>query len=412
MDKIKEIVEFARKIGIYPDIYKIDGASTNPEITVVNQEGNRQKVLMFSSNNYLGTANNDQVKKALTQAVEKYGMGSGGSRLVSGNIDIQEELESAIAKFKGYESAITFSTGYMANTGIIPALLNPPNIFPTEVVGGIISKMLGKNDSVVFSDTLNHASIVDGCKLAKSDRIIYNHKDLYDLEDKLKKNKNYKRKLIVSDGVFSMDGDIAPVKDIMKLADRYSCMVMIDDAHASGVLGANGKGTTEYFGLEKKPEIMMGTFTKAFGAVGGFVAGSKDIIDYLRVTARTYIFSAPIPPVIVAGILEALKVIEAERPFDKLKENINYIMPKLKSGGFNTMETETQIIPIVIGEEKKTKEVSRELLNRGIFTPAITWPAVSRGKGRLRITVMSTHTKENIDYLFSELLKVKTKYNF
>jgi 8-amino-7-oxononanoate synthase len=410
-DEYKRIIEFAKEKGIYPDIYKIEGASTNPEITVVMKSGEKKKLLMFSSNNYLGLANDERIKKALIQAAEKYGMGSGGSRLVSGNIDIQEELESAIAKFKGYESAITFSTGYMANTGTIPALLNPLKISAAEIIKNVLKDVLKIKESAVFSDELNHASIVDACKLAKSKRIIYKHKSLEDLESKLKKYK-YKRKLIVTDGVFSMDGDIAPLSGIMDLAEKYNSAVMVDDAHSTGILGDNGVGTTEYFHLEKKPEIMMGTFTKSFGAVGGFVAASKDIIDYLRVSARSYIFSAPIPPLVVAGILESLRIIKEDRPFEKLKENIDYLTSKLKNSGFNILETETQIIPIIIGDERKTIQVSRELIDNGIFAPAVMWPAVPRGLGRLRITLMSSHSKENLDYFFNVLLKAKEKYKF
>jgi len=411
LDECRETLRFVKDKEIYPDIYKIEGASTSPEITVLMKNGERKKVLMFSSNNYLGLAGDERVKKALVAAAEKYGMGSGGSRLISGNIDVQEKLEEAIARFKGYEAAITFSTGYMANTGAIPALLNPLKISAGKVAGGILRSILNISESAVFSDELNHASIVDGCRLSKSKRIIYKHRDLKDLESKLRKY-NYKRKFIITDGVFSMDGDIAPLSGIMKLAEKYNGSVMVDDAHATGVLGDNGIGTSEYFHLEKKPEIMMGTFTKAFGAVGGFVASSKEVVDYLRVTARSYIFSAPIPPLVASGILESLRIIEEDRPFEKLKENINYLMPKLKGAGFNTMETETQIIPIVIGNENTTIQVSRELMDNGVFAPAVMWPAVPKGVGRLRITIMSTHSKNDLDYFLETLQKVKEKYKF
>lgn len=408
LDKLKEVLDIAKKKEILPKVYTIKGPSTNPEIEVFF--GNEtKKSLMFSSNNYLGIANDERVKGAVIRGIEKYGMGSGGSRLVSGNIDIQEELERQIAEFKGYEAAITFSTGYMANTGGIPAILNPPVLSFIDILNEKIFKL---NTPVVFSDEFNHASIVDACRMSKSKRIIYKHKDLKDLAHKLKSVGRRKRKLIVTDGVFSMDGDIAPLEGIMDLAEKYQAAVMVDDAHATGVLGDEGRGTMEYFNLKREPEIMMGTFTKAFGAVGGFIAGSKDLINYLRVTARTYIFSAPIPPAIVAGILEALTIIKEEKRHKKLFENINYIKPKLKGLGCNILESETQIIPIIIGKEDKATKVSKKLIEEGIFVPAILWPAVPKEMSRLRVTIMSTHQREHLDTFFEKVKKVKEMYKF
>lgn len=397
-----------KEIGIYPDIHIIQGAPTDPIVEMVTPQGIK-RVVMFSSNNYLGIANDPKIKSVLVEAAEKYGMGSGGSRLVSGNITLQLELESKIAEFKGYAAGITFATGYMANTGAIPALLNPPEVTTAMVIK---RKLFFGQNPVVFSDALNHASIIDGCKLAKAERAVFAHKNLNDLERLLKKYARRKRKLIVTDGVFSMDGDIAPIPGIMGLAEKYGATVMIDDAHASGILGENGKGTSEYFKLKRHPEIMMGTFTKAFGAVGGFITATHDLVEYLRVTARTHIFSAPIPPLIVAGILEALEIIQKERRFEKLKENLAYLMPKLRAAGFNTLETETQIIPIFIGDEKRAIEVSRAMIEEDIFAPAIRWPAVSKGKSRLRLTIMSTHTKEHLDRLCQTLESVRKRLPF
>lgn len=406
------ILKLLKEKKLFPDIYKINGTPTSPEVNVINDKGVISKVLMFSSNNYLGLANDNRVKSAVIKGVEKYGMGSGGSRLVSGNTEIQVELESSIAKLKGCDSAITFSTGYMANTGVIPAFLNPPKFFPTEIAKSwILKKIFRKYDSTVFSDEFNHASIVDGCRLARSNRVIYKHKNLDDLEYKLKKNK-YGRKLIITDGIFSMDGDISPVKDLVFLSRKYGAALMIDDAHGTGVLGENGGGTSDYFQLKEKPEIIMGTCTKALGGVGGFVAGSKDIIEYLRISARTYIFSAPIPPAISAGLMESIKIINEEKPFKKLKTNIEYFLPLLRSAGFNILETETQIIPLIIGDDIKTIEVSRKLFKEGILVPAIRWPAVPKNLGRLRITLMATHSKENLDYFLGKLKKVKQEIKF
>lgn len=391
---MKEVLDWINKNELYPDIRVIEGASTDPEVVISGK-----KVLMFASNNYLGLANDERVKKAMIKGVEKYGMGSGGSRLMSGNIDIHNELERAIADFKGKESAIAFLAGYMANVGVIPALMKD---FSKGLLG-LMKKEDGSN-SVIFSDELNHASIIDGCRLAKAERVIYKHKDMNDLEDKIKKNKK-KINLIVTDGIFSMDGDIAPLKDIVSLGKRYNIRVMVDDAHASGVLGENGRGTAEYFDLKDDVDITMGTFTKAFGGVGGFIAGSKDLIDYLRISARTYIFSAPIPPAVSAGLIESIRIVSEDKNIrEKLWENTRYLRGKLKEIGFNILG-ETNIIPLVIGDEKKAISFSRELFELGVFAPCVRWPAVPEKQARLRITVMASHSKENIDK-FLEVLKI------
>lgn len=404
-DEIKSVLSFIDKTITYPDIATIEGASTNPEVIV-----NGKKMLIFCSNNYLSTAANPRIKEAMIKAVEKYGMGSGGSRLISGNISIQQELEAKIAKFKGAEDAITFSTGYMTNTGVIPALLEPP---VDSIFSYIKNKTFFADKSAVFSDQLNHASIIDGIRLSKADRFVYRHRDMNDLEDKLKHAKKYKRKLIVTDGVFSMDGDIAPLDKIMELADKYDATVMVDDAHATGILGDKGEGTADYFKLDKHPEVTMGTFTKVFGGVGGFVAGSKDLIKYLRVTARSYIFSAPIPPAIAAGIIEAIDIVEKE-PERRLRlwSNINHFKNLLEENHFNTLRSETQIIPIFIGDEKKAVETTRRLADLGFFVPCVRWPAVAHGQSILRLTLMADHTKEQINALTEALIKVRKEVGF
>ncbi len=403
--ELKKTLDFIEDKIAYPDIFTIEGASTNPEITI-----DGRKVLIFCSNNYLSVATDPRIKEEMKRAVEKYGMGSGGSRLVSGNIYIQGELERKIAEFKGTEDAITFSTGYMANEGTIPALLQPPG---TSLFNYFKNKTFLRDSALVLSDELNHASIVDGTRLSRADKIIYKHRDMADLEKALRRSGKYKRKLIVTDGVFSMDGDIAPLDEIMSISKRYAAIVMVDDAHATGVLGDSGKGTAEYFKLKDHPEVTMGTFTKVFGGVGGFVAGSKDLIKYLRVTARPYIFSAPIPPVIACGLLRAIDIVSSEpQRRIRLWSNINYLKNRLDEHGFNTLRSETQIIPIFIGEEKKAILVSRRLLELGYFLPCIRWPAVERGKSRLRLTLMADHTKEHIDGLLRALISVKDQVRF
>ncbi len=401
---IKKTLEFINKEALYPDMHIVEGASTDPEIVI-----DRRKVLIFSSNNYLGLATDTRVKEEVIEGVKEYGMGSGGSRLISGNTRPQKTLEKSIADFKGAEDAIIFATGYMANTGVIPALFNLPT---TSLKDYITKNFFSNNKGYIFSDELNHASIVDGARLAKAEKLIYKHCDIDDLEKKLKSIKGG-RKLIITDGVFSMDGDIAPLDKIMDLAKKYNSTVMVDDAHATGILGANGKGTAEYFSLKEQPEITLGTFTKVFGGVGGFVVGSKELVDYLRVTARTYIFSAPIPPAISLGLIKSLEIINSEKERRaKLLENVAYLKKMLNENGFDTLKSETQIIPIFIGDDQKAISASRKMLEYGIFAPCVRWPAVAHGQSRLRITIMSTHTHEQIDTFFNALMKTRSEVGF
>jgi len=323
MEKIRNILKFLRENDFYPDPKLITGSPTNVEVVI----GGR-KILMFCSNDYLGLANSEVLKKAAHNAIDEYGVGSGGSRLVSGNTDIQIKLEETIAKYKGCEAAITFSTGYMANTGTIPAILDVMNL---KKIGNKVVPLPSLTKNIILSDELNHASIIDGCRLGHSKIVVFKHRDMKDLESKLKKYKK-NRKLIVTDGVFSMDGDITPLPDIVKLAKKYNALTMVDDAHGSGVLGKDGRGTVEYFGMNPSDvDIIMGTFTKAFGGVGGFVAGSKLLIDYLRVSARTYIFSAPIPPVISAALVAAVHEAETNASLRKnLNDNAVYLRTSLQ----------------------------------------------------------------------------------
>lgn len=401
---IEKTLSFIKKEALYPDMHIIEGASTDPEILI-----DGRKVLIFCSNNYLGLATDSRIKEEVINGVKEYGMGSGGSRLISGNTLPQKLLEESIARFKGTEDAISFATGYMANTGVIPALFDLPTL---SVRDYFTKKFLSNDKGYIFSDELNHASIVDGVRLAKAERIIYKHCDVDDLRKKLKSKKGG-RKLIITDGVFSMDGDIAPLDKIMALAKEFDASVMVDDAHATGILGPNGKGTAEHFDLKDQPEITLGTFTKVFGGVGGFVAGSKELVDYLRVTARTYIFSAPIPPAISLGLIKSLEIISSEENRRaKLWENVAYLKKKLKENNFDTLKSETQIMPIYIGDDQKAIAASRKMLEYGIFAPCVRWPAVAHGQSRLRITLMSTHSKEQIDAFFSALMKTREEVGF
>lgn len=388
--KIKELLNFLDKEELYPEIKVVE--SNEPE-TIVNGK----KVLLFCSLNYLGLINHPQIKKIAIEAIQKYGLGAGGSRFVSGNYELHEILEKKIAEFKKEEAAIIFQTGYVANIGIIPALINLPKIGPFSFLS---------ERGVIFSDELNHMSIIDGCKISKAEIVIYKHCDMTDLETKLRKYPN-RQKLIITDSVFSMDGDIAPLPQIVKLAKTYKAMTMIDEAHATGILGNRGSGATDYFHLEGQIDIIMGTFSKAFGCLGGYVVGKKDLIRYLKVANRPSIFSVNLPPPIAAGVIAALEIIQKNPDLRKrLYENTKYLRENLQELGFNTLNSQTPIIPILIGEEKKAIKFAELLFERNIYVPCIRWPAVPKGKARIRFITIATHTKEQINKLLNTCKEV------
>lgn len=392
MEYTKKWLKAVEDLQLYPTIRRVYSAAA-PKVIVDGKE-----VLSFCSNNYLGLATHPNVVKAAVQAIHRYGTSCGGSRLISGNLVIQEELEKEIAEFKAAKAAVVFMTGYMANTGVIPALMNMIDIYGLPTIP--------QEDNVIISDELNHASIVDGCRLSKANRFIYKHRDMADLERILRENK-FKRKLIVTDGVFSMDGDIAPLPQVVELAHKYKAILMVDDAHATGLLGKNGRGTLEHLQLEGKVDVIMGTFSKALGGVGGFVAGSAELIKFLRVRARQYIFSSALPPGTAAGLIAAIREIKSQPELrQKLWKNVTHLKSGLQALGFDTLGSETQIIPILIGKEEKAIEASRQLFENGVFVPSVRSPAVPEGKSRLRCTVMATHTEDQINQALEVLKKV------
>jgi 8-amino-7-oxononanoate synthase len=389
--KIKEILDFAEKNELYPPIHTIEG--NTPE-TIVNGK----KVLLFCSLNYLGLSNHPRVKEAAIKAIKKYGVGAGGSRLVSGNYEVHNLLEKKLAQFKGEEDALILHTGYVTNAEVISALMNLPQLTPFVFL---------PKRKVIFSDELNHASIIVGCKLSKVEVVIYKHCDINDLEKKLQKYKNWAYKLIVTDSVFSMDGDIAPLPQIVELAKKYNAMVMIDEAHATGVLGEKGGGATEHFNLQGKIDVVMGTLSKAIGCLGGYIAGKKWLIKYLKAIVRPSIFSVFLPPAIAAAAIAALEEIQQNQKLrTKLWENAEYLRENLKGMGFNTLGSQTPIIPILIGEEKKAIKMAELLFKHGIYASCIRWPAVPKGKARIRFIVMAQHTKEHIDTLLNVCEKI------
>ncbi|MDI6792463.1 MAG: 8-amino-7-oxononanoate synthase [bacterium] len=372
-----------------------------------------RELLLFCSNNYLGLTHHPKVREAAKEAIERFGTGSGASPLISGTYTLHRELEEEIAAFKGTEAAILFPSGYAANIGIITSLV-------------------GKGDLILL-DKLNHASLIDGARLSGAKIRVYPHRDAGALERILHKEsesahgrrvssqyfgalagrnqvssrnlvsepqviEKIRRRLIVTDGIFSMDGDIAPLPEITELAERYDCLVMVDDAHATGVIGKGGRGTASHFGLEDKIDIRMGTLSKALAAAGGFAAGSKTLIEYLRNKARSYIYSTALPPSTAASALAALRVIR-EQPdiIERLWENTNYLRQQLRAAGLNLGTSETPIIPIILGDVQTTMGAAAKLYQAGILVLPIRPPSVPKWTSRLRLTLMATHSKEDID---------------
>lgn len=349
-------------------------SAQSPEIII-----DGKKYILLSSNSYLGLTIEPRVKKAAIEAIEKYGTGSGGSRLVSGSTDLHRQLEERIAKFKKTESAILFSTGYLANTGTI-------------------STLIGKDD-IVYSDELNHASIIDGCRLSKAEIRIYKHLDTNHLESLLENDKNSKcKKLIVTDTVFSMDGDLAPLPEIADLADKYGCMFMIDEAHSTGVLGKRGSGGTEHFGIEQRVPIVMGTLSKAVGSLGGYIAGSKKLIDFIRNRVRSYIFDTSLPASSLAASMAAIDIIEYEpERREYLWTLINRFKKGLEDIGLTVLPSHSAVIPVLIGQAQPTLDFAKSLRENGVYTPAVRPPSVPEGMCRIRATLMAKHTDKQIE---------------
>ncbi len=348
---------------------------------------NGQRYINFSSNNYLGLSGHSKIVQAAVKALKRYGFGSGASRLLSGSYIPHKKLEERIARFKKTEAALVFNTGYAANTGIIPAIAGA--------------------EAVILSDELNHASIVDGARLSKAKIKIYRHRDVNHLE-KLLKNPSRKM-LIVTDTVFSMDGDIAPLKDIVFLSKKYNAMLMIDDAHGTGVLGKTGRGGLEHFGIKSDDIIQMGTLSKAFGCFGGFVAGSRNLKDFLINRARSFIYSTSVPPATVEACMKAIDIVDfsSHNIRKRLWKNRQRLYLGLKSLDYDILNSETPIIPILAGNVVNAIKTGNYLRRKRIFAPAIRPPTVPEGKCRIRFSVTAAHTYEDIDMVLESLKKFK-----
>ncbi|MBI5374872.1 MAG: 8-amino-7-oxononanoate synthase [Candidatus Schekmanbacteria bacterium] len=344
--------------------------------------------ILLSSNNYLGLANHKLIKKKSAEALIKYGTGAGASRLISGNIELYDELEKTISRFKRTESALVFSSGYAANVGTISALASEKD--------------------TIFSDELNHASIIDGCRLSGADIKVYPHSNADKLEWMVKKYRGRGKKFIITDSIFSMDGDIAPLGEIKNIASKHGCILFVDDAHATGVLGKTGRGSSELFRIDGRIDIYMGTLSKALGSAGGFICGKKELIDFLINKSRSFIYSTGLPPSALAAGTAAIELIEKDRSLrDKLLKNVEILKAGLDSLGYDTMKSETQIIPVLMKSEELAIRAFNFLYENGIFVPAIRPPTVPPNMSRLRITVMATHTMKEMEFVLDVFSKMR-----
>ena len=378
-DKAKILISH----GLYPYFRTIESAQ-DPEIII-----NGRRLIMVGSNNYLGLTNHPKVKEAAIEAIKKYGTGCAGSRFLNGTLDIHVQLEEKLARFMQKDAALIFSTGFQVNLGVISALV-------------------GKDDIVII-DKMDHASIIDGCRLSFGEIRKFKHNDMADLERVLREYED-KDKLIVIDGVFSMEGDIAHLPDIVELAKKYGARLMVDDAHGIGVLGKTGRGTAEHFGLEDEVDLIMGTYSKSLASIGGFISGSADVIHYIKHTARSLIFSASPPPASVAAVSAAVDIIENEpERREQLWKNTTRMLHGFKQLGFEVGHSETPIIPVLVGDDEKAFLMAVMLQEEGVFANVAVTPAVPTGKALIRTSYMATHTDEHLDIVLKAFEEVGKK---
>jgi len=372
VDFIENELSRLKEAGLYRRLRRVEG-DQGPALVLDGRE-----VINFSSNNYLGIANHPALGEAAKAAIDRYGCGTGASRLISGNMTLHEELESKIAEFKGTEAALVFNSGFQANTGVI-------------------STLVGEGDAV-FSDTLNHASIIDGCRLSRAKAAVYAHLDMNQLEHELKQSQSVRRRLIVTESLFSMDGDEAPLADIVDLAERYGAMLMADEAHATGVYEPNGAGLVAKIGLGDRVLVQMGTLGKALGGFGAYVAGSKALRELLINRCRSFIFTTSLPPAVMAMAIAAIGLVEREpQRRQALRGNSAALRGGLAALGYALGGSRSQILPLIVGDAQQCMKLSQRLLDRGVFAQGIRPPTVPPGTSRLRITLMATHTDEQVD---------------
>jgi glycine C-acetyltransferase len=373
LDWIQEEIQALKEAGFYNNIRTI----SSPQGAWLGIDGRRY--LNFCSNNYLGLANHPRLVAAAKKAIDQYGVGPGAVRVISGTNDLHIELERRMAKFKGVEAAITLQSGFQANTAVIPSLI-------------------GKKD-YIFSDKLNHASIIDGCRLSGGKIVPYEHADVASLEAVIQEHLGqFRRAIIITDGVFSMDGDVAPLDKLYAVAKKYDLLLMVDDAHGEGVLGKGGRGIVDHFGLHGKVDIEVGTMSKAFGVVGGVVAGKATIIEWLRQRGRPFMFSSAVTPADAAACLAAIDLLEASTELvDRLWDNAKYFKAEMKKLGFDTGVSTTPITPVMLGEAPLAQQFSRELFAAGVFATANSYPIVPQGKARIRVMLSAAHARADLD---------------
>lgn len=390
----KDALESARANNTYRSMRLMETPESS-RVKIRMPNGASQEQVLLASNSYLDLANIDELKQAMAEAVLEWGTGSGGARLTTGNKTPHQELENFIAKFKGEESAITFNTGYMANIGTISALC-------------------GKND-FIFSDELNHASIIDGIRLSRAKCFVYKHNDMADLQrviQEAEKGRAYvptapvPRKLIVTDAVFSMDGDLANLPELLRIAKENDCLLMIDEAHATGVLGKTGRGLAEHYGCAHA-DVTVGTLSKAVAAEGGFVAGPKQLTEFLKNKSRSFIFTTAMAPAVAAAACNNLRYIDTHpERVQNLRDNVQFFCDALQREGVNVELSPSAIVPIVIGDEAKAMQISAKLQEQGILIPAIRYPTVAKGQARLRASLMATHTKEELEFAATKIAEI------
>ena len=379
---IDEDVAGLKEQGLLINIRTIESAQ-GPWLQV---DGKR--VLNFCSNNYLGLANDPRMKAAAKKAIDDFGVGPAAVRSIAGTISLHLEFERRIARFKGVEGALYVQSGFCANQAVIPPLV-------------------GKED-VIFSDRLNHASIIDGSRLSSAKILVYEHCDAADAERVIKENlPNYRRGILITDGVFSMDGDIAPLDKLYEIAERYGVMTMVDDAHGEGVVGKGGRGIVDHFSLHGRFDVEMGTLSKAFGVVGGVIAGKRKIVDYLRQKARPFLFSSAVTPADTAACITAVDILESSTELvDRLWENTRYFKGEIKRLGFDTGNSVTPITPVMLGEAPLAKEFSKKMFENGVFAMALGFPTVPKGKARIRVMISASHSKDDLDRGLAAFAKV------
>jgi len=370
-----------RDLGLYNTIRTIE-SSVGAWVTI---DGRR--VLNMCSNNYLGFADDDRLRKAAKDAIDQFGVGPGAVRSIAGTMSLHIELERRMAQFKGTESALSVQSGLNTNLAAIPLLM-------------------GKED-VIFTDELNHASIIDGCRLTKAKRVIFPHCDVDGLRALLEENAEIEKKLIITDGVFSMDGDIAPLPGIVEAAEAFGAMVMVDDAHGEGVLGRSGRGIVDHFDLHGRVDLECGTMSKAFGVMGGYIAGDETIVQYLRQRARPFLFSSAATPPDVAACIAAIDILEeSDEPVRKLWDNARWLKDALAEHGFDTGNSETPITPVMLGEASTAWDFSKRLFEEGVFASAIAFPTVPRGKARIRVMLSAAHSEDDLRFALDAFVKV------